>query len=48
MPEQSKGNNDTSKINVFPVSHTIFFFTGVSENKFVRPARGNKIHFITR
>ena len=24
MPEQSEGNNDTSKINVFPMSHTIF------------------------
>ena len=29
MPEQSEGNNDTSKINVFPVSHTIFFYQGV-------------------
>ena len=26
MPEQSKGNNHTSKINVFPVSNTIFFY----------------------
>ena len=25
MPEQSKGNNYTSKINVFPVLYTIFF-----------------------
>ena len=25
MPEQSEGNNHTSKINVFPVLHTIFF-----------------------
>ena len=25
MPEQSEGNNHTSKINLFPVSHTIFF-----------------------
>ena len=28
MSEQSKGNNYTSKINVFPVSHTIFFLLG--------------------
>ena len=28
MPELSKGNNHTSKINVFPVSHTIFFLLG--------------------
>ena len=25
MPKQSEGNNDTSKISVFPVLHTIFF-----------------------
>ena len=25
MPEQSEGNNHTSKIYVFPVLHTIFF-----------------------
>ena len=25
MPEQSEGNNHTSRINVFPVLHTIFF-----------------------
>ena len=25
MPEQSEGNNHTSKINVFPVLHMIFF-----------------------
>ena len=25
MPEQSEGNNHTSKINLFPVLHTIFF-----------------------
>ena len=25
MSEQSEGNNHTSKINVFPVLHTIFF-----------------------
>ena len=25
MPEQSEGNNHMSKINVFPVLHTIFF-----------------------
>ena len=25
VPEQSEGNNHTSKINVFPVLHTIFF-----------------------
>ena len=28
MPEQSEGNNHTSKINVFPVLHTIFFLLG--------------------
>ena len=28
MLEQSEGNNHTSKINVFPVSHTIFFLLG--------------------
>ena len=26
MPEQSECNNNKSKINVFPVSHTIFFY----------------------
>ena len=26
MPEQSEGNNHTIKINVFSVSHTIFFY----------------------
>ena len=25
MPEESEGNNHTSKINVFPMLHTIFF-----------------------
>ena len=25
MPEQSEGNNHTSKVIVFPVLHTIFF-----------------------
>ena len=25
VPEQSEGNNQTSKINVFPVSHAIIF-----------------------
>ena len=25
MPEQSEANNHTSKINVFPVLHTIFY-----------------------
>ena len=28
MPEQSEGKNHTSKINVFPVLHTIFFSKG--------------------
>ena len=28
MPEKIKGNNYTSKMNVFPVSHTIFFLRG--------------------
>ena len=31
MPEQSEGNNYTSKINVFPVWHTIFFLPGVQK-----------------
>ena len=25
MPQQSEGNNYTSKINVFPMLHTIYF-----------------------
>ena len=28
MPEHSKGNNHTSKINVFPLLHMIFFLLG--------------------
>ena len=28
MPEKSEGNNNTSKMNVSPVSHTIFFLRG--------------------
>ena len=28
MPEQNEGNNHTSKINIFTVSHTIFFLLG--------------------
>ena len=28
MSEQSEGNNHTSKINFFPMSHTIFFLRG--------------------
>ena len=28
MPEQSEGNNHTSKINVFLDSHTILFLLG--------------------
>ena len=28
IPEQSEGNNRTSKINLFPVSYTIFFLLG--------------------
>ena len=36
MPEQSEGNDHTSKINVLPMSHTIFFYQGV-ENGFVCP-----------
>ena len=31
MPEKSEGNNHTSKINVFPVSHTIFFYSGIKK-----------------
>ena len=27
MLEQSEGNNHTSKIDVFPISHTIFFLS---------------------
>ena len=48
MPEQNEGDNHMSKINVSPVSHTIFFFTRVPKNEFVCPARVNKIHFMTR
>ena len=28
MPQQSESKNHTSKINVFPVLHTIFFLRG--------------------
>ena len=35
MPEQSKDNNRTSKINVFLMLHKIFFSTGGSMNRFV-------------
>ena len=38
MPEQSEGNNYTSKINVFPVLHTIFFLlAGQKVDLFARP-----------
>ena len=31
MPDQNEDNNHTSKINVFPVSHTIFFQRGAEK-----------------
>ena len=31
MPEQSEGNNHMSKINVFSILHTIFFYWGVAK-----------------
>ena len=31
MHEQSEGNNHTSKINIYSVSHTIFFLLGGHE-----------------
>ena len=31
MPEQSEGNNYASKMIVFPVSYTIFFYEGVKK-----------------
>ena len=37
MPEQRKGNNHTSKINVFPVSHSIFFLPGGQKMDFSAP-----------
>ena len=37
LPEQSEGNNHTSKINVFPALHTIFFLLDGSENEFACP-----------
>ena len=40
-PEESEGKNHTSRINVFLVSHTIFFYWKVEELIFF-PARGKK------
>ena len=37
MPEQSEGNNHTSKINVFPVLHTIFFLLAGQKVDFFAP-----------
>ena len=37
MPEQSEGNNHTSKINVSPVLHTIFFLLEDQEMDFFAP-----------
>ena len=37
MPEQSEGNNQTSKINVFLVSHTIFFLLGDQKTDLFAP-----------
>ena len=47
MPELSEANNHASKIDVFPVSHTIISTIGL-ENGFVCPALDNKIYFMTR
>ena len=47
MLEQSEGDNHASKINVFLLSHTIFFSTMGSENRLICPARGNKTYFMT-
>ena len=45
MPKQSEGNKHTSKINVFPVSHWIFFLLG--GKKWILPVAVYKVHFIT-
>ena len=45
MRKQSKGNNYTSKINVFPVLHTILLLGG--QKWIFLPHRGEKMHFIT-
>ena len=37
MPEESEGNNHTSKINVFPVLHTIFFLLAGQNMDLVSP-----------
>ena len=37
MPKQSEGNNHTSKINIFTVSHTIYFLLGVRKWIFIAP-----------
>ena len=43
MPKKSESNNHTSKINVSPVLHTIFFPLRV-KNWFICPASGKKVH----
>ena len=47
MPEQSKSDNHTSKINVFYVTHD-YFSTRALENGFIWPAECKKIDFLTR
>ena len=42
MLEQSEGSNHTSKINVFPVTHTIFFLLGGPKVDFIVPCGANK------
>ena len=39
MPEQSEANNHTSKINVSPVYHTIFFPLGGQKMDLFAPTR---------
>ena len=56
MPEQSEGNNHTSKINVFPVLHTIFILLAGQKVDLFAPhgaikstlwPASRKIHFST-
>ena len=45
MPKKSKGNNHTSKINVFPCVAYEFFPLEGSKNGFLWPAGGKQIPF---
>ena len=48
MPEESEGNNHTSKINFsIPSCTQIFIYQGF-KNGFIFPTGGNKMHFMTR